>query len=133
MSRPRKYKRVYCVPNNNVFGSLNSINNDDFIIMLVEEFETIRLIDWEGLTQEECAQEMNVARATVQKLYQDARTKLANSLVNGLLLKVEGGNYELHENASRFYKGQGCRQQRFHHRGRRPFDGPGRGRHRFNK
>ena len=63
--------------------------------MTVEEYETIRLIDLEGLTQEECAESMNVAQTTVQRIYNDARRKLAHSLVNGAVLKIEGGNYKL--------------------------------------
>lgn len=140
MSRPRKWKRVYFVPRNHVFGNINDFSNQETIIMLVEEFEAIRLIDWEGLNQEECAKEMNVARTTVQKLYQDARVKIANCLVNGHRLKIEGGSYQLHENAKEFYGGSGCRQHRFHHYGRgrgqhrHPHGGPpghGRGRHRY--
>jgi predicted DNA-binding protein (UPF0251 family) len=63
--------------------------------MTVEEYEAIRLMDLEGLTQEECAQTMNVARTTVQRIYMDARRKLAQSLVQGNILKIEGGDYQL--------------------------------------
>lgn len=63
--------------------------------MSVEEYETIRLIDYLGLTQEECAREMAVARSSVQLLYQDARRKLARFLVDGLALSIQGGNYTL--------------------------------------
>ena len=47
------------------------------------------------MTQEECATMMNVARTTVQKIYNDARVKLAKSLIEGLVLKIEGGDYQL--------------------------------------
>lgn len=63
--------------------------------MEVDEYETIRLIDLEGLTQEECSEQMNIARTTVQRIYSEARKKLADSLVNGKALRIEGGDYEI--------------------------------------
>jgi predicted DNA-binding protein (UPF0251 family) len=63
--------------------------------MQLDEYETIRLIDLEGLTQEECAEQMDVARSTVQGIYISARKKLADSLINGKLLLIEGGQYHL--------------------------------------
>ena len=63
--------------------------------MSIEEFEIIRLIDHEGLDQEECAKRMEVARSTVQRIYNDARKKIAASLVEGKALRIEGGNYSV--------------------------------------
>lgn len=96
MPRPRKWRRVCNLPNYNSFGPLDKKDIlDDCIIMTVEEYETIRLMDLEGLNQEECAGVMGVARSTVQRIYDDSRKKLADSLVNGKVLKIEGGDYKL--------------------------------------
>ena len=96
MPRPIKWRNVCCLPKNNKFGPLNSCNKDEPpLTMTVDEYETIRLIDLEGFTQEECAKQMNVARTTVQGIYIEARKKLAESLVNGRVLFINGGEYKL--------------------------------------
>ncbi len=96
MSRPRKWRRVCCLPESDHFGPLGMAPNaENFVHMSVDEYETIRLIDLENMTQEECASRMNIARTTVQGIYNDARKKLAQSLVNGKVLWIEGGEYEL--------------------------------------
>lgn len=112
MSRPVKWKKVCCLPETDLFGPLNAQNTGEGIItMSVEENETIRLIDLEGLLQEECAESMHVARTTVQKIYNDARKKLADALVNGNVLKIEGGNYKLCEEGQENYGCSRCRKR----------------------
>ena len=114
MSRPSKCKKVCCLPISNLFGPLNAPNlNGEIITMSVEEYETIRLIDLDGMLQEECAESMNVARTTVQRIYNDARKKLADALVNGSLLKIEGGNYKLCDEGQQTYGCGGCRRRSF--------------------
>lgn len=96
MPRPIKWRNVCCLPKNNKFGPLNMEGKDETsLTMTVDEYETIRLIDLEGFTQEECAKQMNVARTTVQGIYIEARRKLAESLVNGKVLYIKGGEYKL--------------------------------------
>jgi len=113
MPRPRKWKKVCCLPECNLYGPLSKpYINEEIIIMTVEEYESIRLIDLEGLTQEECAERMNVARTTVQKIYNDARIKLAESLVNGNIIKIEGGDYKLYEENDQKYGCKRCRRNR---------------------
>ncbi len=96
MSRPVKCRKVCCLPERSQFGPLDLRSPDgQYIRMTVDEYETIRLIDLQGFTQEECAEQMNVARTTVQSIYFDARRKLADCLVNGKRLRIEGGHYRL--------------------------------------
>lgn len=98
MARPIKRRHVCLLPEVNKFGPMNKKGREeDMIIMSVEEYETIRLIDMERLTQEESAQSMGVARSTVQRIYDEARKKLADALINGKTLKIRGGDYRLCE------------------------------------
>jgi len=95
MSRPRKWRMVCDMPSSKWFGPLNRDSLKSELCMSIEEYECIRLIDLEKLTQEETAQRMQVARTTVQRIYEQARMKVAKSLVEGFVLKIEGGDYEL--------------------------------------
>ena len=96
MSRPRKLRYVGCLPESNSFGPLDPTSEKQIVVMTVDEYETIRLIDLLEFTQEECAGRMNIARTTVQSIYNTARKKRADSLVNGKMLRIEGGCYRLY-------------------------------------
>lgn len=99
MPRPVKCRRVCDFPGIQDFGPLPSPERDDRIYMTVDEYETIRLMDREGLSQEQCAERMDVARTTVQKVYESARQKLALMLTEGRPLHIEGGQYRLCDGA----------------------------------
>lgn len=104
MPRPRKHRRVCGLPTSNSFGPLGAqAGEGSAVIMTVDEFESVRLIDLEGLTQEECAEQMDVSRTTVQGIYDSARKKLALALVEGRMLLIEGGDYSVCDSS-----GPGC-------------------------
>ncbi|HAQ40860.1 MAG TPA: hypothetical protein DCM73_08530 [Clostridiales bacterium] len=114
MPRPRKWRKVCCLPCSSKFGPLDShAQEKTFVLMTVDEYETIRLIDLEGLSQEDCAVRMNVARTTVQGIYSEARKKLAESLVNGKVLRIEGGDYKLCDGDGDFCRKDKCQRHRF--------------------
>jgi predicted DNA-binding protein (UPF0251 family) len=97
MPRPQKCRWVKCEPNVNYFKPvgipMHSLNE---VVLTVEEFEAIRLKDLEGLEQEECAEKMKVSRPTFFRIIISAREKVADALVNGKAIKVEGGNYKVY-------------------------------------
>ena len=114
MARPIKWRKVCSLPESNRFGPLDlTADAKSYVTMTVDEYETIRLIDLEGFTQEECATQMNVARSTVQGIYIEARRKLAESLVNGKVLYIEGGEYRLCDGLG---NGNGCGRGCHRHR-----------------
>lgn len=87
--------------------------NKSAILMTVDEYETIRLIDKEKFSQEECVQYMNVARTTIQAIYTSAREKMAIALVEGRALKIEGGDYRLCDGQEEYCACGGCSKHRF--------------------
>lgn len=103
MPRPSKWRNVCCLPKKNTFGPLDNDNcPKDIIIMTVDEYEAVRLIDYEGYNQEECSKYMNIARTTAQAIYNRAKKKIAISFVEGKILRIEGGNYRLCDGEEKF-------------------------------
>ena len=95
MPRPKKFRNVCALPQTLSFAPEGTSDYAEAVILTVEEYEAIRLIDKEGLSQEQCSERMQVARTTVQQIYAQARKKLADVLVDGLPLRIEGGDYRL--------------------------------------
>ncbi len=110
MARPKKWRKVCGLPETSRFGPMGRLYSAD-VSMTVDEYETIRLIDLERMKQEECAESMGVARTTVQAIYESARKKIADSLVNGKMLIIEGGEYTLCDGHGGRCGGRGCRGQ----------------------
>ena len=79
-------------------------------ILAVDEFESVRLKDLEGLNQEECARKMNISQPTFHRLVLAARKKIADALVNGKAIKIEGGVFEMaRAGTNRMRRGMGFR------------------------
>ena len=108
MPRPKKCRRVCQFPQTRGFTPEHPAEMVQPVTLTVEEYETIRLIDKEGLSQEECGEIMQVARTTVQQIYASARKKLADVLVEGLPLRIEGGDYELCTGRDGICAGRAC-------------------------
>lgn len=108
MARPRKLRRVCYFPEIRRFSPCGAEKQGKPITMTVDEFESVRLIDWEGLSQEDCARRMGVARTTVQMIYVSARRKLAAMLVEGVSLSIRGGEYRLCDGRETDCGNSGC-------------------------
>ena len=109
MARPRRCRRICTEPDYDSFRP-EGILTGEKINMTVDEYETIRLIDLEKFTHEQCAQRMNISRTTVTEIYESARYKLADSLVNGKILGISGGRYQLCDGTASFCCGRKCKR-----------------------
>ena len=120
MPRPKKCRRVCDYPQTLTFLPEDHKNREQAVILTVDEYETIRLIDKEGLSQEQCGDFMQVARTTVQQIYAGARKKLADVLVDGLPLRIEGGDYQLCNGGNRACECTNCYKQKFNQQYAKP-------------
>lgn len=94
MPRPRKCRKVCRLPVSSGFVPREP-GETGCVVMTVDEYEAVRLIDHRGFSQEECGAYMGIARTTVQLIYNNARKKLAQALVEGRELRIDGGEYRL--------------------------------------
>ena len=94
MARPSRCRRVCTEPAYDGFMPIG-IPCGEIMILTVDEYEVIRLIDLEKLTHEQCGQQMDISRTTVTEIYESARAKIADSIVYGKPLRIAGGHYRL--------------------------------------
>ena len=108
MARPQKDRIVAFNPNVSYFKPRGiPLLELDEVGLTVDERESIRLADLLGLSHEEAGRQMGVSRATFGRIVQRARYAIADALINGKAINVEGGNYRLAEN-ERHFACKGC-------------------------
>ena len=94
MSRPFKCRHIGCEPGTTYFKprGIPLLELQD-VVLTVDEFEAIRLADLEGLYQAEAAKKMKISRQTFGNIISSARGKIADAIINGKAIKIEGGVY----------------------------------------
>ena len=109
MPRPCKCRRIHGNPVANYFkprgiplSALEEVN------LTIDEFEAIRLANWEGMYQEESAKKMNISRQTFGNIIDSAHRKIADSLVNAKALRIKGGVVQMNE---RYFICYGCKNE----------------------
>ena len=107
MPRPQRRRRVCSEPEYTEFLPKGSTGYD-VVILFTDEYEAIRLVDFEKKTHEQCALQMEISRTTVTEIYERARFKLADSIVNGKRLVIEGGSYRLCGGTAKNCCGRNC-------------------------
>ena len=96
MVRPKVCRRITCLPGDTYFKPRGiPMTELGEIELALDEFEAIRLADFEGLYQAEAAREMGISRPTFSRVVAVARQKVAEALVQGKALKIQGGGNDL--------------------------------------
>ena len=96
MARPRNCRRVGLMPESNYFKPRGiPLSMLEEVILTVDELEALRLADLDGLYQEQAAEKMKVSRQTFGRIIESAHKKVAEALVKGKALKIEGGEFEM--------------------------------------
>ncbi|MBN2610648.1 MAG: DUF134 domain-containing protein [Bacteroidales bacterium] len=94
MPNRRRYRRITMPPPMEGFKPFGvPMRNLEPVVLLFEEYESLRLADYENLTQEEAAQKMNISRPTFTRLYDKARKSIAKAFVEGKAIFIQGGSY----------------------------------------
>jgi len=94
MPRPKRYRTIENPPIMEGFKPFGiSMTDLEPAILLFEEYESMRLADYLGLTQEQAAEKMNVSRPTFTRIYEKTRRTIAQAFVEGKAIFIEGGNY----------------------------------------
>ena len=110
MPRPPRCRRICSLPQVNTFCP-DGRGDSEPILLTLDEYEVIRLVDLEQQTHEQCAAQMDISRSTVQEIYENARRKIAACLVYGKPLHVTGGNYRVCRGREHLNCGRCCRAE----------------------
>ena len=96
MVRPRKLRFVGMEPGFRMFKPVGIPAVDmEQIVLTLDEFEAIRLVDFDGMNHEGASELIGVSRPTLSRLVEQARHKVADAVVTGKVLVIEGGNVEM--------------------------------------
>jgi len=96
MPRPRICRRIFFNPHVTHFKPIGiPLSNIQNTILTKTELEAVRLIDYENHPQTKVAKEMKISQPTLSRLLTSARKKIADALVNGKAIKIEGGVYKM--------------------------------------
>ena len=96
MARPKKTRRIASPPVVGSFVPVGEIpEKQEVVFLLFEEYEALRLHDYEKCDQTVAASRMQVSRPTFTRIYQSAREKIAKAFIEGLKIVFEGGKIEV--------------------------------------
>jgi predicted DNA-binding protein (UPF0251 family) len=91
--RPKKYRIVRQDPKISQFSPRGRPGRPDEVDLPMDGFEAIRLTDYMGLSQKEAAVSMHISQQTFSRVLRKAHKSLANALISGSIIKIQGGSY----------------------------------------
>ena len=92
MARPSKCRCICSLPPVTEFFPQGRSEGQEPVILKLDAYEVIRLLDYRHFTQEQCAARMNLSRSTVTRIYEEGRRQVARALVEGRPLVIQGGD-----------------------------------------
>lgn len=106
MPRPQKSRKVCNPPKMQGFKpfGIESIDSER-VVLQYDEYETIKLVNYDNLSQDEAAERMDVSRPTLTRIYNNALYKISQAFVEGKSILIEGGNFEFEKD---WYKCKKC-------------------------
>jgi predicted DNA-binding protein (UPF0251 family)/predicted Fe-Mo cluster-binding NifX family protein len=110
MPRPQKCRRVCREPEYTCFMP-EGIRDGQDAMLTVDEYEVLKLVDYQRRTHEQCAAQMDISRTTVTEIYENARYKVADALVNGKRIVIGGGRYRLCDGSALASCGAACHRR----------------------
>jgi predicted DNA-binding protein (UPF0251 family) len=95
MARPQKCRKICNPPKMEGFKPYGMPKcNFRPVVLKYEEFESIRLVDYDLLSQDFAANKMNISRPTFTRIYNSALKIIAKAFVEGKAIEIEGGNFQ---------------------------------------
>ena len=95
MSRPKQFRKIVSPPLMTGFKPFGIPRSQlEEVVLHYDEYEAVRLLDYEGFMQEQAAERMNVSRPTLTRIYESARKTIAKAFVEGKMIVIEGGNVD---------------------------------------
>jgi len=91
--RPRKYRIVKIDPKISQFSPRGRPGRPDEVELKIDEFEAIRLADYQGLAQKEAAKSMRISQQTFSRILRKARSLIAKGITTGSTIRIQGGQY----------------------------------------
>jgi len=96
MPRPKRKRKIFSMPLAKGFKPFGTPFSDaEIVILLLEEYEAVKLADYMNLTQEEAAKKMNISRPTFTRIYEKARKTIAEAFVEGKIIAIKGGDVDI--------------------------------------
>lgn len=106
MSRPQKNRKICNPPKMQGFKPFGiAVCETEHIVMQYDEYESIKLVNYDKLSQDDASEHMEVSRPTLTRIYNSALTKIAQAFVEGKSIVIEGGNFEFEKD---WYKCTKC-------------------------